>query len=257
MKKNKLLFCVFLSAAVILLLASCGEEGKDKDEDKGVSPYLGETLTIVGQQVYEPNRYTTKVSNVYLSYGGSREIDIAITVPFNSSYISKLVASGTVINGILDFVIGDEIKNNLVGWDNLKYLIPALMEWKNVTISPADIKGNYIYFFAYPLGGDGSEYGVLTREVITGTSSTITNEKIIYVYVDNDCAITGEANTGYVHGKYYYYTEGALNLSLKRGWNMIMSRETYGKDFDGNANISLEVRNPIKTPEDYKWVFYH
>jgi len=76
----------------------------------------------------------------------------------------------------------------------------------------------------------------------------------LYFYVNKECVISGEKNSGYVPNQYYYFTEDGLNLNLKKGWNKIYRKETYGNKFTGSAYISMEIRNPIKNPDKFKWV---
>ena len=200
-------------------------------------------------------------------------------------------ASGIVSGGILKFAVQDRMITNemLLRWDNIVCPNPAcdygvvcdyvkcynrscdhytcpeehdflpfrayFREWKNVRINPSDTKGNVAFLMsqAVPAVSGGLGIGGMDRQKITGTGTTVTCETIMYFYVTKDCEITGEYDTGYIPGNYYFSTEGSLNLTLKEGWNLVLRRETYGTNFNGHARIGMEIRAPIKNPEQYKW----
>ena len=125
-------------------------------------------------------------------------------------------------------------------------------EWKNVRAAPADVRGNMVLIYAKPLSN--GIFGMLDRHRFTGTASSLTMETILYIYVDRDCRITGEPDKGIIPGNYYYYSQGSLDLSLKKGFNMVTRRETYLSYGSGSAYISMEIRNPLTDSESYKWV---
>jgi len=128
--------------------------------------------------------------------------------------------------------------------------------WSDVQIDNENTMGNLILLLASTDPQHEEQAGMLDRQRIFGTVSTITTETILYFYVSNDCIITGNKNSGYISGQYYFHTEGNLRLDLKSGWNMVCRRETYSVNFNGNAIISMEIRNPIERPEDFKWVMH-
>ena len=125
-------------------------------------------------------------------------------------------------------------------------------EWNHVEVNPAVTKGNVALLESKDLVTRIPD-GVLDRQRITGTATTITCETILYLYVTDDCRITGEYNTGFIPGNYYYSTEGGLDLTLKEGWNLVSRTETYGTNFNGHAKIGMMIRNHISNPESYKW----
>jgi hypothetical protein len=225
--------------------------------DPDTNPYQGLTLTISDQQVFQRNVFATKISQAYVLYNENHTVTPYVIV--SGTY--RPVGTGNITNGILNFTIDEKIANHLVDWDDLKKEIPTLLFWDDVKISRQGIRGNFIWDLAFPTG-TGADYpnGFLQRERIIGTSTTITNETVFYIYVNEDCRITGKASTGfdrYPGRGYFYRTRGDLDLPLKKGFNMIVATETYGTNFDGTAHISLEVRNPLQDPDSFRWVFFN
>ena len=188
--------------------------------------------------------------------------------------ILKPVGSGTITNGILNFSISEQlngrtINDYLLKW---KYTVSETEEsdekatdgfraffsryWVNVRINNEEtndvIKGNMVLLMAQAAGTD--PYGMLDRQGMSGTSSTISCETILYFYVNHDCLITGDVNSNFIPGQYYFTTEGNLYLPFKKGWNLVSRGETYGKNLNGHTRISMGIKNPIKNPEKYKWV---
>jgi len=248
----KKLSAVAAAFIIVFSLAACPTPPATTGET-GDSPYLGETLSISGQPVWKYNRYATKISKVHTPYEGNHDIGVFAYTGKNKSDI-EYVGEGEIKNGFITFSVNNnDIKNSLVDWDMLCYLFDYWTLWENTEITPSDTKLNAAAFWAYPVGEDKSN-GMVDRQQITGTSSTITDETILYIYAEKDCSISGGKNQGYRNGKYYYYTESSLNLSLKRGWNMICISETYGTNYNGSARFSLIIRDPIMNIENYKWI---
>ena len=275
---KKLPWFIALAGLIIFAMTSCSHEVKDENDavalaakipTSGEYPYFGKkVLTIKDQQVWTRNRYATKISQVYLKYNGTHDIDVAATVvnpmfdpanpvPGEPPYQSFIIGAGTIRNGILDFEVNNLIENDhLLKWSDFKLIFSRY--WKNVVFSSnTSIMGNMFLLWAYPVNAgvvSPDPDGMLDRQGMFGTAATITCETILYIYVNEDCIISGEANEGYIEKQYYYSTEGNLNLPLKAGWNLVCRRETYGTNFNGRAIIGMSVKNPIPSPENYKWV---
>ena len=200
---------------------------------------------------------------------------------------------GKIENGIMNFaVLENDIKNHLLKWDNnycpecgyslcdhhepgdsncgndlffaahackdchWVFLSRFFREWKNTAITPSDAKGNIILISACPNASGAT--GGIDRHGFSGTENSLTNETILYLYVDKPCVISGDPSQGYIPGNYYYYTQGALNLTLKKGFNLITRGEKYlsylpGEIPNASAYISMEIRNPLENPEKYRW----
>ena len=239
---------------IVFLMTACRLDEQEQ-ETNSENPYKGLVLTISGQQMFQRNRFATKISQAYISYNGTHTVTPYVIV--GNDYFS--VGAGSITNGILNFTVDGRITNHLIDWNDLRKEIPTLDFWDKVGINKPEIKGNFIWDLAFPTSnGAGYPNGFLQRERLTGTSSTITNETVFYIYVSDDCRITGTASNGFDEGRMYFYrTIGNLDLPLKKGFNMIVATETYGTDFDGSAYISLEVRDPLLDPETYRWVFFN
>ena len=225
-------------------------------EVEGESPYLGNTLAVSGQQMWEQNHTATKISQTYFLYKESHDIDVLVisqqsgVLPFDYGYVGM----GKIINGELSFSVDNNtIKTNLLDWNNLCLFFDYWSFWDNSKITPWDTKVNIIQFISYPPNQVASD-GFLNRQRITGTRSSVSCETVFYMYADKPCSITGKSGSGHKEGYYDYFTEGDLNLSLKEGWNMITHTETYSSSFNGNAKFSVKLKNPIEKPESLKWV---
>jgi len=256
LKKNRKLSFVIVFIFSSFALLTCEY---DMPHINRVSPYLGNTLEISGERVWTRNSLAVKISEVYLPYNENYYLS-GIEYIDNYPYIAYM-GSGDIINGVLNFTVQpDDISAAvLLPWkdnngDEFKSFFSTY--WKDVQIDNEDTMGNLILLLASTDSQHEDQAGMLDRQRIYGTASTITNETILYFYASNDCIITGNQNSGYISGQYYFHTKGNLRLDLKSGWNMVCRKETYGVNFNGNAIISMEIRNPIERPEDFKWVMH-
>ena len=267
-----------LSAAALLIalvLTACPDPQDNNSGIDGENPYKGETLTVSNELVWKRNSHATKISNVYLEYNENHHIDAFVQVVKiekkdddndNVTLDRVVVGSGDIVDRVLTFSTDAIADDKLMSWPGLSYKYEGdnyitaswksfFREWPDADISNKNVLGNMILLDASNNVSGEIEYkGMLDRQKITGTDTTITCETILYFYVNDDCVITGTKNNGYISGQYYYYTEGDLHLSLKKGVNLVSRTETYGTTFSGSAHIGMEVRDPIEKPENYKWV---
>ena len=253
MKKTTKRFGIaILTMLPVFLVSGCAYD----IEVKGESPYLGNTLSVNGQQMWEQNHVAVKINQTYRHYEESHDIDVLVIsrqseVPL---YEYGYVGRGIIINGVLSFTVDSNItKTKLLNWDELCVFFDFWDFWENSKISPSDAKVNIIQFITYPPNQDTND-GFLNRQRITGTRSSVSCETIFYLYADKPCKITGKSSSGHKNGYYDYVTGGDLNLSLKEGWNMVTQTETYGSSFNGNAKFSIKLNNPIENPDSLKWV---
>ena len=259
LKKPQLPLIVFLFLFAIFF-TTCAES---IEENKGENPYKGLTLKVSGQRVWMRNKNAFRISEVFIPYEEDHDIGVFVEAYDASTYFVKKesVGSGNITGSNLTFFTSPIEENKLMQWqyeidiedEIIKYggWKSFFREWPDAVISDESTLGNMILLDA---SSAGQHKGMLDRQRITGTDSTITCVTILYVYVTDDCRITGKSNSGYTPGQYYYYTEGNLDLSLKKGLNLIYRSETYGKNFSGSAVISMEVKDPLKDPEKYKWI---
>jgi hypothetical protein len=229
----------FILTAIILLLNITCAEPKDDTE---ASPYLGNTLSVTGEQVWMPNYNTGKVSQMLLKFAGDRTVDVIVELI--TGYIES-VGSGKIEKGILSFHVDVMNDSDLLDSDEL--LILCFNEWyldkdgiKNIFIDTTDVKGNIITLVAL-YQDDSNEIPVegVIREGFSGTKSSLTGEYIYYVYVNKDCKITTAKE---VKKTELDWTYNKLELSLKAGWNTICKSETYTTT--GDSSYSMTVKNP-------------
>ena len=253
-KMTKSPWFIALALIITCMAAACSYYIEVEGENPYLGyPFIGRTTVdlATGQQVWTRNHNAVRVSQSYLPYK-ERNWDIAVAVP-NAAMAGGTVeiGSGTIIDGVLNFSVDDRINSFLSAWSTLKPWFSRY--WKNVLPSDNGVKGNVVILYAFPAVPDGT-YGMMDRQRIFGTATSITCETILYIYVNKDCVISGEANTNYIDGQYYYRTDGNLMLVLKRGMNMVCRTETYATNFDGYAKIGMKVKNPIENPETLRWV---
>jgi len=255
--KKRLLLPGFAALALLLVfpMAGCSYGINDatsaaKQNQNTEHPYLGKkTLAIYDQQVLTRNRYATKVSQAYIKYNGNHVIDVGVPYAYGSDIY---VGSGIIKDGLLTFNTNKLVENtHLLNWIDFNQFFSRY--WKDVFTSDLTVRGNTIALFAYPDNSSLVVDGILDRQKITGTATTITCETVLYFYVDKDCTITGKANSNYISGLYYFTTVGDLYLPLKAGWNIVSRTETYGTNFNGHARIGMELKNPLPDAGSFKW----
>ena len=254
MKKIAKLIAAIAFSALIVSVTACS----NNTDDDGENPYLAKnTLTVSDQQVWKRNREATKISQAYLEYSINHGINAFVAMPVaGEQYFGKIpVGSGNIAGGKLNFVVPALDENaHLLNWDYFKDFFSRY--WKNVKVNNestnAEIKGNMILLESLDAYNDPD--GMLDRQGIFGTNVSLDCETILYFYVNKDCRITGEKNNFYIDGQYFFETEGDLSLSFKEGWNLVWRKELYGIFVSGHATIDMEIKNPIRNPENYRWV---
>jgi len=237
---DKKLYIIKLIAILFLISIFFFMAGCD-DSTEVIENQYQNSINILKEQVYTRNGNAKKISQVYLEYKTTGNYDI-----FAYTSSSALLGSGKIEDGILNFNISQIEEANLIDWEEFEIVFK---QWGNVTCSTA-IKCTMFLLYAY----DGTNLiGILDRQRIIGTSSTITQETLMYIYVDNNCTIKGRKSSGYEKNNFYYITKNDLDLQLKKGWNLVTRTEKYSTDISGYATISMEIK-PITNPQDYKWV---
>ena len=229
-----------LSFIMIFIITSCGDTtdiNNNKEYETLYRTHFENSLEISGQQVWQQNPIATKLSNAYLEFKGNRNISIVFLDPADYNMIT--IGSGKIQNGLLSFKVNEPESSYLLDWNDLKSMF---FFWSNIEIDVPEIKGNFIL----PLTTYNEK---LSRERLLGTDFSLSQEIVIFIYVDNNCQITGDYAEGQGDG-FFYYTESNLSLKLKKGWNTLCRKESYGRS--GKAGISMEIKNP-----DCKWVIYN
>jgi hypothetical protein len=225
---------IALAAAIVLGASGCGKNSYTER-----TYYGSDTLNIVNEQVWLRNNSTNRVSQAYEKYN-EKNYDIIVLGEYDEeiSEYSEEIGSGTIIGGKLSFTVN--VPQILLKWDKLKILFNTITEgigW-DVTIDNDTTKGTFIEI----LTDDEDEY-MLTREGLSGTTSSLSDETVFFIYIDTDCIITGEPK----EDKKVMYTFNPFTLSLKKGWNTIWYKQTYTSS--GRSDFSMDIKNP-----DLKWV---
>jgi len=276
-----------LVSLVLFSITACSQDSPS--DPGGENPYLGNDIVVTNQQVWMPNQFAKRISEGYTVYNGIHKISALVYVPvapeFGYSFPVPLEGawgeSGDIDNGILDLVaLENDIKDKLIKFDNgiceepqcdgnntcnfhfdcqhgceehQWYVMKRIFrEWKNVKVNPANAMGNMVMLRIEP--DTRSLAGIIERQMLSGTSNSLTMDTLIYVYVDKDCVITGDPDSGFIPGQYYYFSKNNIKLSLKKGFNVISRKETYYSYGEGSAHFSMELKNPIRDPKKYKWV---
>ena len=249
--KAKLPGIIALTGILAFSITACAYN-TEEEEDRIENPYLGATLSISGQQVWKRNVYAAKLSQSHVPYYGDHDIDayVYMTNDGENYYTKDLIpqGEGKINNGILSFTVPEPDANlHLLEWQH--FVSSCFSFWDYVHSRDINVKGNMLLLYAYT---GSNPIDPLDRERFTSTSSSITCETILYIYVNKDCVITGDPKEA-VRDGFYLYSSERLYLPLKKGWNMVSRKETYGVHLSGIATISMKV-NQIKNPESYRWV---
>ena len=245
-KKTKLCGIVFL-VLVLFSMTSCIMDLFVVSEDA-----YKKTLSVSDQQVWTRNKYTTKVSESYISYSGTHNVNAFFYILEEPHYYS--IGSGKLNDGILDFTVSSNITASaLLGWEYFKEFFSNWDDLKiNNQATSNSAMGNMLLLEAHTQGS--SIGGMIDRQRIVGDGPVLSCETLLYFYLNEDCTITGIPGTGARDGNYYYMTENYLNLSLKEGWNLVCRKEAYSTDILGYATISMEIKEKIEDPNSFKWV---
>jgi len=228
MKTVKKIFVITVIAALNLFsITTCAEAQQSSTVEY---PYLGSTLNISGEQVWEHTNSHT-ISGAYVKSTVNSGVNI-------DNFAKDRISAGNIKNGILSFSVIDP--GTLIEWDNL---IKIFYEWNNVTIDDNTVKSNVITLVT-------DTGGKLEKEKLYGTNTQLDLESVIYIYVDKDCKITGEYSEGTESGIRYWYTANILDLSFKKGWNMLCRREFL--DNSGKDAVSMEIKQLV----DFRWAIW-
>jgi hypothetical protein len=226
-----------LLAAILLGVSGCGDDTDDMPA--GEQTYYEqthyETLAIAGEQVWMRNYSTNRISQAYEKYTDEdNDIIVLSAYVLNDNY--EEIGSGRINEGKISFTVNKP--ENLLEWEYLKIFFSSITEGEgwDVDIDENAIMGTLIEILTY------DQY-MLIREGVSGTTSSISDETVFFVYVDGDCIITGGAK----EDDRVKYTFNPFSLKLKAGWNTIWYKQTYTTS--GNSSFFMDIKNP-----DLKWV---
>lgn len=194
---NKKSFVWLIPVLVLAFaLAGCAE-----DTGSGGGGGLA-TLNIPGEQVW-----TIDTEGAYVRYDGSDPLS------------SSVGGAGSIIDGKLTFSVGTPSQARLVPMStfitsiNDKFKIFSDADWGST--SP-----NAVEFIFQPIS--------LTKANYSPPDATPKIEEVVrYIYVDTDCTLTAARKPNvFVEGVSIPVNVSALNLSLKKGWNIINTQLT-------------------------------
>jgi hypothetical protein len=225
---------IILLAVTVFGVSGC-DNGTNSEQTYYEKTYYGNNkLIITGGQVWMRNYSANRVSQAYEKFNESYNITVLSEYIFNG--YSEEIGSGEINRGKLSFTV--DVPQNLLEWDKLKVFFNIIAEGEgwNVKIDKGATKGTFIL----PVTDD--EYALM-KEGVSGTTSSISDETVYFVYVNSDCSITGE----YREDTRVMYTFNPFTLKLKKGWNTVWYKQTYTTF--GRSSFFMGIRNP-----DLKWV---
>jgi len=243
-----------LAALIVFSMAACdmGNSG-GSGSNYGPTHFTG-TLTFgSGQQVWAYNREWVRISEVYQPFTEDREVIVFVRIfdENNEKIGEETVGTGTITAGILNFSADEPDAELLFGWDAIKRI--AFFYWNDVAIDAPGVRANELMFRT-------TQNERLTLEIISGTSTLISQELVRFIYVDRTVRVTGTKSAdGIIDGgggmtPSYFYTENDLDMVLERGWNTLYRKQTFyiGEAGDGRSGITLLIKNPL----NFKWTLY-
>ena len=230
MKKIIKLFAIFFITLIIIPAMSCNHD----PADHGESPYAGNVLAVTGEQAWEHDVDEGQVSKMYFESDASGSIMILDAA-------NKLFGSGEVTEGKISLTL--DVPEDL--YDEAIFFGAKFSNfWDDITTVPDDIKGNSVLYMI--LNGTN----LILKERIVGTGTSIELEYVVFIYVDNDCRVTGTLKQGKVIGT-GYFNSGNLDLTLKQGWNMVCRTIRFDST-DPNVAIPMDMREL----NDFRWTLW-
>ena len=219
---------VFAFAAVIVFgILSCGDDTNSEQTYQEQTHY--DTLIITGEQVWLRNYSANRISQAYEKFDGDYDITVLSEYVLNEH--NEGIGSGTINNGKLSFTVN--VPGDLLEWNDFKDFFNTITEgegWE-VTIDADATKGTFIL----PVTNDAY---ALMKEGVSGTTSSISDETVYFVYVDKDCTITGQPK----EDTRVMYTFNPFTLKLKKGWNTVWYKQTYTTS--GSSSFFMDIKNP-------------
>jgi hypothetical protein len=224
-------------AIVGLLFAACG--GDDKDLVSGLGGISGnnQKVFLMGENAQGAPRLTDFTGNI--------PAEQFVTVP----YLTRSVA-----NGNLTFTLSVPGDGLLASISTIK---PQLDEFYNaVTFSDSSARIIEVSGFSLLDGRTLRRGNVVfsgTWPTIAGpTSGTLTQEFLRYIYVDKDVTISGTGKSGTLGGT--PFTSSSINLSLKKGWNIVNDRAVY--TITGLSTATLAISHTMSNPASHRWILF-
>jgi len=234
MKTTKIFRVTFLSAVILCAMTMCALLADD-DTDRPVH-YKG-AFKITKEQVWEGTD-SNKLSEIYKKFGEDREINVNVCLPDGKGKFAptKNLGLGKIEKGLLTCEIPELSADDLMEWDDYK---SRFFEWDELDCEPKT-KSTFLMLVT-------SDNELLNKEKMSGSSDSLWLESILFVYVDNDCRITGTPGKGIRPEDAFYETQN-LDLQLLKGWNTVCEKQLL----KGDRGIEVDSMT-IKNPNDFKW----
>jgi hypothetical protein len=207
-----------------LVLAGCGGEDGDDKGTTGQTTVTGKDIAVTGTDMPDALAEQTGDNGEKFSITGGK---LSFTLPAAPANQKALGSH-------------QELLTTLFGNESGGY-----------TATPDDAK--FVMVDGFRLVNGGKNY-LITKEKTTGDpdSGNATVSKIVYVYADKDVILSRDAkdwttNSG---GMTITYHWDAVNLALKKGWNLVR--------FDGQVTMTqsaatMNATVKIATADDVSW----
>jgi hypothetical protein len=227
-----------LLTAFVFMVTACDNDDTSNEQTYYEQTYYGTgALSIVNEQVWVRNYSTNRLSQAYERYD-EKKYDVVVLREFvDETDEDNVTGFGTINGGILNFTAN--VPDNLLQWEKLKVFFNTIVEGEgwDVDIDDDTVKGTFILLLTV------EEPYALMREGLSGTSSSLSDETVFFLYVDGDCIISA----GPQEDERVMYTFNPFTLGLKAGWNTVWYKQTYTSS--GISSFSMDKKNP-----DLKWV---
>jgi len=248
----KIVRVTFLAAVILCTMTMCAllaDDDDDGEKDTNGPTHFEGVLKVSNEQVWLQNKEAKRQSDAwYFKFEGGNGINVFTGFSYDDQgkvvQLKKLVGSGKIEKGRLNFVVAELAQEDLVRAD---ILATFFKEYKDVTIEPSDVKGTNIL----PVTSANER---LNREGLFLLNSSVGVESVMFLYVDKDCRITGNPDViTWDQGERSYIskTDSAIDIPLQKGWNTLYRTEVFDRE-SGYDNVSMGISNP----NNFKWVLY-
>ena len=291
-KKLKIVTALSLAVTAIFIAAGCNLDTEEGGENpyKG-STFAVSNQSLMAQnryatkvsQMFMPYTQTIfyeNTNNVYVSMltsNDSYDPTVVNSIPYDNW---PVYGPQEILNGILSFTVPDpeldpDLSNHLLDWDSFYkgtagiFCSPAQQDlfddngngdtteiinipyWNNISVSPDNIKFSRLFV---SVDYSDNSYSLVERQGITGTKTALYGIVITYIYASGDCRITGTKKSG-ATAEMYFTTISDLDLKLKKGWNLLLAKQSYAtaQTQAGQAYYELSINNPIQDPGSIRW----
>jgi hypothetical protein len=235
------LFPLLILALILPALAGCPQDSGDSTPGGN----LGDGDLVLKGKVYTGDLDYTTLKQTYEPSDANGTVEVMAWYP-GAGY-EKLI-EGPLTNGEFDISIAQPANPVLLDDNALASLFSS---WDNPTADLADAKIVQIYL---RLAGDNSIEK--SKSTVSGTVSSfkMTQESVMYLYVDKDVTITlvakEQSGTDEEDGTPYTNTYKAATLKFTQGWNALyVEQEMSGTSTTRSRTVTLSMKNP-----DLYWV---